>query len=84
VKRIVGVNLVYGAFHYYDAPERLVESLLDGLSAQRIEVDMIEFTRAAFEGVDNRVMSLRCAGGIGSTLQATAQAARLSHAASRK
>jgi hypothetical protein len=56
---IVGVNLIYGAFEYHEAPERLVPSLLDSLSARRIEVDMIQFSGAAFSTVDNRVMSLQ-------------------------
>jgi hypothetical protein len=56
---IVGVNLLYGAFFMHDAPESLLESLLDNLSIQRIEIDMIEFSGAAFTREDNRVMSLR-------------------------
>jgi hypothetical protein len=56
---IVGVNLVQGAFYHADEPERLIESLLDGLSIDRIEVDMIEFSGEAFREVDNRVMSLK-------------------------
>ena len=55
---IVGVNLISGAFEYSDSPELLLKSLLDALSSDRIEVDMIEFTGAAFGAVDNRVMSL--------------------------
>jgi len=56
---IVGLNLVYGACFLNDQPEHLLESLLDGLSTNRIEVDLIEFTGEAFATVDNRVMSLR-------------------------
>ncbi|MEW4455443.1 TonB-dependent receptor [Bremerella sp. JC817] len=56
---IVGVNLVYGAFHYHHEPEMLVDSLLDGLSTSRIEIDMIEFSGIAFRRVDNRLMSLK-------------------------
>ncbi len=56
---IVGVNLVYGASYLHDDPERLLESLLDGLTTRRIEIDMIEFSGHAFESVDNRVMALR-------------------------
>jgi len=56
---IVGVNLLYGAFFMHHDPERLVESLLDGLSTDRIEIDMIEFNGIEFRHVDNRVMSLR-------------------------
>lgn len=56
---IVGVNLIYGAFFLYNEPERLIESLLDSLSTDRIEVDMIEFKGIEFRTVDNRVMALR-------------------------
>ena len=56
---IVGLNLVYGACFFYDQPERLLESLLDGLSTNRIEIDLIEFSGDQFGHVDNRVMSLR-------------------------
>ncbi len=56
---IVGVNLVYGAFALNHEPEMLVDSLLDGLSTSRIEIDMIEFSGIAFRHVDNRLMSLK-------------------------
>jgi hypothetical protein len=56
---VVGVNLVYGAGFLHHDPEELLRSLLDQLSIGRIEIDMIEFKGAAFEGVDNRLMSLR-------------------------
>jgi hypothetical protein len=56
---IVGVNLVYGACFLSDQPERLVESLLDGLTTERIEIDLIEFSGPELDHIDNRVMSLR-------------------------
>ena len=56
---IVGVNLVYGAFALNHEPEHLVDSLLDGLSTSRIEIDMIELSGIAFRRVDNRLMSLK-------------------------
>ena len=56
---IVGVNLLYGAFCLYSDPDALVESLIDGLSTQRVEIDMIEFSGIEFRHVDNRVMTLR-------------------------
>lgn len=56
---IVGVNLLYGAFFLSHEPDQLVESLLDGLSTNRIEIDMIEFSGIEFRHVDNRVMSLK-------------------------
>ena len=56
---IVGVNLIHGAFALNHEPELLVDSLLDGLSTSRIEIDMIEFKGIAFRHVDNRLMSLK-------------------------
>ncbi len=56
---IVGVNLLYGAFFSHHDPETLVESLLDNLTTQRIEIDMIELSGIEFRRVDNRVISLK-------------------------
>jgi hypothetical protein len=56
---IVGVNLIHGAFALNHEPEQLVDSLLDGLSTSRIEIDMIEFNGIAFRHVDSRLMSLK-------------------------
>ncbi|HTC50794.1 MAG TPA: hypothetical protein VK700_02540 [Steroidobacteraceae bacterium] len=56
---IVGLNLIYGSQYFSQDPDRLVESLLDGLSTDRIEIDLIEFSGPEFSRVDNRVMSLR-------------------------
>jgi hypothetical protein len=56
---IVGVNLIHGACFLHDDPERLLESLLDGLTTNRIEIDLIDFSGDEFHSVDNRVMSLR-------------------------
>ena len=56
---IVGVNLLYGAFFMHHEPEQLVESLLDNLTTERLEIDMIEFSGIEFRHVDNRLMSLK-------------------------
>jgi hypothetical protein len=56
---IVGVNLLYAAFCLHHTPQQVLESLLDNLSTDRIEIDMIEFSGIAFRCVDNRVMSLK-------------------------
>lgn len=56
---IAGVNLVYGAAFLANQPEQLLSSLMDGLTAERLEIDMVEFSGDAFQAVDNRVMSLR-------------------------
>ena len=56
---ILGVNLIYGAFFYRDEPAALIASLLDDLTLERIEIDMIRFSGPCFDGVDNRLMSLQ-------------------------
>lgn len=55
---IIGVNLIYGALYYRDNPRQFIESLLDHLGPERIEVDMLKFSGPHFEHVDNRLMSL--------------------------
>src|SRR5574343_68706 len=55
----LGVNLVYGAYHLYDNPRRLIKSLYDDISVDKIEIDMIDFQGPAFPYVDNRLMSLQ-------------------------
>ena len=55
----LGVNLIYGAFHYYDNPRKLIQSLYDDISMDNLELDMIDFSGPAFQYVDNRLMSLQ-------------------------
>jgi hypothetical protein len=49
---ILGVNLIYGAFYGYRQPEVLIGSLMDELTRDRIEVDMVKLSGPAFAGVD--------------------------------
>lgn len=56
---ILGVNLIYGARRYADRPESLLDSLLDNLTRDRIEIDMVEFSGGTFSEVDHRLISLR-------------------------
>jgi hypothetical protein len=56
---IIGVNLIYGTFYLHHNPRALITSLLDGLTWERVEVDMIQFSGPAFAGVDNRLMALQ-------------------------
>lgn len=39
----LGVNLIYGAFHYSDNPRKLIKSLYDDIALDKIEIDMIHF-----------------------------------------
>ncbi len=56
---VLGVNLIHGAFYLNQDAAGLIRSLLDNLTWERIEVDMIRFAGPAFAGVDNRVMALQ-------------------------
>lgn len=56
---ILGVNLLHGAFYDPQRPEELIGSLMDGLTRDRMEVDMIKFSGQAFESLDDRLMSLQ-------------------------
>ena len=56
---IIGVNLIYAACCYFADPQTVIASLMDNLSRDRIEVDMIKLTGPAFQKVDNRLMALQ-------------------------
>ena len=55
---ILGVNLIYGAHYHYADPVKLLLSLMEGLSTDSLEIDMIDFEGPAFAKVDNRLMAL--------------------------
>lgn len=54
---ILGVNMVYGCYRYFENPKVLIESLMDGLDS-RISIDMIRLTGPRFADLDNRLVSL--------------------------
>ncbi|MFO1501353.1 MAG: TonB-dependent receptor [Verrucomicrobiota bacterium] len=55
---IMGVNLIYSALYLHQNPATLMGSLMDGLTSERVEVDMIRFAGPAFPKLDNRLMAL--------------------------
>src|SRR5829696_3110090 len=46
---VLGVNLVYGALYHHDDINHFLKSLVDDLTLDRVEVDMIKFTGPAFQ-----------------------------------
>lgn len=56
---IVGINLVYACFYLYEFPSQFLRSLLDNLSADRLEVTMIHMSGPDLDYVDNRLLSLQ-------------------------
>jgi hypothetical protein len=56
---VLGVNLIYGAFFHREDLTALIRSLMDDLSPERIEIDMIKVSGPGFVGIDNRLLSLQ-------------------------
>jgi len=55
---ILGVNLIYAAHYSHSDPVKLLTSLMDSLSTDSLEIDMIDVEGPAFKTVDNRLMAL--------------------------
>ena len=55
---VLGVNLVYGCTHLSD-PVELMQSLMDNLSKERLEIDFFRLKGPDFTRVDNRLMALK-------------------------
>jgi hypothetical protein len=56
---ILGVNLIHAAFFRRNDPKASVASLIDDLSRDRVEIDMIKVSGPAFPNADNRLTSLQ-------------------------
>jgi len=54
----LGVNLMYACFYYHEVPPVFLLSLMDNLSKDSVQIDMIRFEGPDFAKVDNRLMSL--------------------------
>lgn len=55
---VLGVNLLFACCYYHENPPLFLHSLMDDLSNDRIQIDMIRFEGPDFSKVDNRLMSL--------------------------
>lgn len=55
---IMGVNVIHGALYLHNDPPAFIQSLIDNVTTDRVEVDMMKFSGPAFRKVDNRLMSL--------------------------
>ncbi len=56
---ILGVNLIYASFFYWKDPNAFLESLMDNISFDKLEIDTLVMTGPDFVDVDNRLMSLK-------------------------
>jgi hypothetical protein len=55
---ILGVNLIYASYYYFEDPKQIIDSLTDSLKANRIEIDCIDFQGPYFEDVDNQTKNI--------------------------
>ncbi len=55
---VLGVNLIYAAYYYFENPKMMIDSLTDSIKPGRIEIDSIEFKGPYFEDLDNRAINL--------------------------
>ena len=55
---VLGVNLIYACFYYHTHPNVFLLSLMDNLSRDAMQIDMIRFEGPDFSQIDNRLMSL--------------------------
>lgn len=55
----LGVNLIHGVYHKTESIKEFLDALMDGLSRDRVEIDMFNVTGPDFEDVDNRLVSLK-------------------------
>lgn len=56
---ILGVNLIHAAFYRSADPNDVIAALMEQLTRDRVEVDVIQLKGPAFAGVDGRLMSLQ-------------------------
>ena len=56
---IIGLNLIHSAFFNRANLKSFIESLLDGLSTDRVEIDMLRFSGQNYEKFDNRLCALQ-------------------------
>lgn len=54
----LGVNLIHACVHHWRHPNQLLESLLDDVGRERLEIDWVVMRGPAFAGVDNRLLAL--------------------------
>jgi len=56
---ILGINLIFACYNYHSTPNTFLQSLLDNLSTDRIEVTMIRMDGHDLDYVDNRLLTVK-------------------------
>ena len=55
---VVGVNLIYACYFEHQNVDSFTQTLIDGITSQRIEINMIRVKGPAFEFMDPRIVNL--------------------------
>jgi hypothetical protein len=55
----LGVNLIYACIHYHDRPNVFLQSLMDNLDRDRLEINMVRMSGPDLEYVDNRLLGVQ-------------------------
>lgn len=55
----VGTNLLFACYWYHDQMEDFIDSLMDNLSTDQLEIDMIRVKGPDFANIDNRLLALQ-------------------------
>lgn len=55
----LGVNLIYACYYNYQYPNSFLKSLMESLSEDRIEIDMIRMSGPDLAYVDNRLLAVQ-------------------------
>jgi hypothetical protein len=56
---VLGVNLIFACFNYYEYPNQFLQSLLDNLATDRIEITMVRMSGPELSYVDNRLLAVQ-------------------------
>jgi len=55
----LGVNLIFACFNYHNAPNTFLQSLMDNLDRDRVEITMARMTGPDLSWVDNRLLCVQ-------------------------
>ncbi len=56
---ILGVNLIYACLYNYDRPNFFLQSLMDNLNRERVNINMVRMEGPEMDYVDNRLLSVQ-------------------------
>jgi hypothetical protein len=56
---ILGMNLIFACYYFYESPNTFLQSLMDNLSKDRIEITMIRMGGKELDYVDNRLLAVQ-------------------------